>query len=176
MAEDIPVDADIDDDGSQEAAIDEPLDSASPRPAVGLDTQLDAAGDEDDSGVSEALRAWAAGGHSLEDESGGDEILPVQFAQLEQAPPQKVKQRFSRINNVTVEITVELGRKEMSVRELTNLKPQDVIDLDKLAGEAFDILINKRQFAEGEIVVVTDLMAVRITRLLEHAAQDDDEE
>lgn len=134
------------------------------------------AGGDDDSGVAEALRAWAAGGHSVEDEGAGDEILPVQFAQLEPPAPQKVKPRYSRINNVFVDITVELGRREMSVRELMDLKVQDVIDLDKLAGEAFDILINKRPFAEGEIVVVTDLMAVRITRLIDRTPPDEEED
>lgn len=129
-----------------------------------------------DSGIEEALQAWAAGGHSVEDEGEGDEILPVQFAQLEPPAAQKIKPRFTRINNVYVDITVELGRKDMSVRALTNLKEQEVIDLDKLAGEAFDILINGRPFAEGEIVVVTDLMAVRITRLIDRSAPDDDEE
>lgn len=131
---------------------------------------------DDDSGVAEALRAWAAGGHSAEEEATGDEILPVQFAQLEPPAPQKIKPRFGRINNVFVDISVELGRREMSVRELTDMKVQDVIDLDKLAGEAFDILINKRPFAEGEIVVVTDLMAVRITRLIDKTAPEEDED
>ena len=56
------------------------------------------------------------------------------------------------------------------------LKENDVIDLDKLAGEPFDILINKRQFAEGEIVVVTDTMAVRITRLLDRSSSREEEE
>ena len=133
-------------------------------------------GGEDDSGVDEALRAWAAGGHSAEEESAGDEILPVHFAQLEPPPPQKIKPRFSRINNVFVDITVELGRREMSVRELKDLKVQDVIDLEKLAGEAFDILINKRPFALGEIVVVTDLMAVRITALIDRTPPEEDKE
>lgn len=132
--------------------------------------------DDDDSGVAEALRAWAAGGHSAEEESAGDEILPVQFAQLEEPPPRPIKPRYARINNVFVDITVELGRREMSVRELTEMKVQDVIDLDKLAGEAFDILINKRPFAEGEIVVVTDLMAVRITRLIDRTPPEEEEE
>ncbi|MFC1527077.1 FliM/FliN family flagellar motor switch protein [Candidatus Latescibacterota bacterium] len=50
-----------------------------------------------------------------------------------------------------------------------------MIDLDKLAGEAFDILINDRPFAEGEVVVVTDLMAVRITKLIERGRPDDEE-
>jgi flagellar motor switch protein FliN/FliY len=126
--------------------------------------------------VEEALRAWAAGGHSAEEESAGDEILPVHFAQLEPPPPQKIKPRFSRINNVFVDITVELGRREMSVRELKDMKVQNVIDLEKLAGEAFDILINKRPFALGEIVVVTDLMAVRITALIDRKPPEEAEE
>ena len=112
---------------------------------------------------------------------GEDEIVPVQFAQLEEPPQTKAKRRIGRLNNVRVEIIVELGRTEKSVRELTRLKENDVIDLDKLAGEPFDILINRRQFAEGEIVVVTDQMAVRITRLLERPlpreeAEEEEEE
>ncbi len=134
----------------------------------------DGTGMEPPSGIEEALQAWEAGGHSIDEE--GDEAKPVHFAQLEIPAQGKPKSKPSRLNNVYVDITVELGRKEMSVRELTNLKEQDVVDLDKLAGEAFDILINERQFAEGEIVVVTDLMAVRITRLLEPKGSEEEEE
>ena len=56
------------------------------------------------------------------------------------------------------------------------MKENDVIDLDKLAGEPFDILINKRPFAKGEIVVGTDTMAVRITRLLDRSSSREEEE
>lgn len=159
----------------EESELDDSADFTKPRPVA---ASLEQFGEDeaDDSGVAEALRAWAAGGHAADDESGGDEILPVQFAQLEPPGPQKIKPRYSRINNVLVDITVELGRREMSVRELTAMKVQDVIDIDKLAGEAFDILINKRPFAEGEIVVVTDLMAVRITRLINRDAPEEEEE
>jgi hypothetical protein len=66
----------------------------------------------------------------------------------------------TNLENVQVDICVELGRKEISIDEVRAIKEQDTIDFDKLAGEAFDILINGRLFAEGEIVVVTDLMAV----------------
>ena len=48
---------------------------------------------------------------------------------------------------------------------MRRLQAFDVIEVDKLAGEAFDVLVNRRRFAEGEVVVVTDLMAVRLTRL-----------
>lgn len=73
------------------------------------------------------------------------------------------------LDNVFVDICVELGRRELTIDDVRSIKEQDVVDFDKLAGEAFDILINGRAFAEGEIVVVTDLMAVRITRLIDRA-------
>lgn len=74
------------------------------------------------------------------------------------------------VNNVQVDIAVEFGRKEISLREARGLKKDHVIEFDKLAGEAFDILVNNRPFAEGEIVVVTDMMAIRVTRLIDRAA------
>jgi flagellar motor switch protein FliN/FliY len=73
----------------------------------------------------------------------------------------------AHLGNVHVDISVELGRKEITIDEVRPIKSGDVIDFDKLAGEAFDILVNGRLFGEGEIVVVTDLMAVRITRLID---------
>jgi len=154
-------DTDLDDGGDtpESAPVEAPLEQ------FGAEASAD-----DDSGVAEALR------HTAQDEGSADEILPVHFAQLEPPAPQKAKPRFNRINNVFVNITVELGRREMTVREVKELKVQDVIELDKLAGEAFDILINKRPFAEGEIVVVTDLMAVRITRLINRGAPEEEEE
>lgn len=114
----------------------------------------------------------AVGGRShlgISDEDDGEVVTPVQFAQLEVPATHKGKPRLSRLNNVEVDITVELGRKDMTVRELMRLKEQDIIELDKLAGEAFDIRVNNRPFAEGEVVVVTDLMAVRITKMMDYS-------
>ena len=71
------------------------------------------------------------------------------------------------LDNVEVDINVELARKQVTIAAMRSLKEQDVIDFDKLAGEAFDILVNGRIFAEGEIDVVTDLMAVRVTRMID---------
>jgi len=128
-----------------------------------LDEQL-GDGEEDDSGVEEALQAWAEGGHAAADSGDADEVQMVHFAQLEPGVAEG-KRRNSRLNNVVVQVTVELGRKEMSVDAIQKLKEQDVIELDKLAGEAFGIRVNGRAFAYGEVVVVTDMMAVRITSL-----------
>jgi len=74
------------------------------------------------------------------------------------------KQNLARLGNVYLDVAVEVGRKEMTLQELRSIKKDSVIGLPKLAGEAFDILLNDRVFAEGEVVVVTDMMAVRVTR------------
>ncbi len=75
------------------------------------------------------------------------------------------------LENVYVDIAVELGRREISLGEARRLAKDDVIDFAKLAGEPFDIMINQRPFAEGEIVVVYDLMAIRITRLIDRKSK-----
>lgn len=114
----------------------------------------------------------AVGGRSnrgMDEQDDGEVVTAVQFAQLEVPAAHMGKPRLSRLNNVEVDLSVELGRKDMTVRELAKLKVQDIIELDKLAGEAFDIRVNNRPFAEGEVVVVTDLMAVRITKMMDYS-------
>lgn len=72
---------------------------------------------------------------------------------------------YAHLGDVLFELSLELGRKELSLREAAQLQVGDIIGLDKLAGESFEIRANDHPFAEGEIVVVTDLLACRITRL-----------
>ena len=72
---------------------------------------------------------------------------------------------YAHLGDIGLKVTVEFGRREMAVEDARRLKVDDVIELDKLAGEAFEIRMNGRYFAVGEVVVVTDLMAVRITEM-----------
>ena len=76
------------------------------------------------------------------------------------------RQRLGRLGNVPVEICCELGRKELLLKEARALKKDDVIEFDVLAGEAFHIRANGHDFAMGEVVVVADAMAVRVTSLV----------
>jgi flagellar motor switch protein FliN len=69
------------------------------------------------------------------------------------------------LDNVMVDLCCELGRKHTTLAEVRSLREQDVMELDKLAGESFEIRTNGRLFAWGEVVVVTDMIAVRITSL-----------
>ena len=75
------------------------------------------------------------------------------------------------LDNVLVDVTVELGRKEITLGEARRIEVNDNIEFDKLCGEAFDILLNQRPFAEGEIVVLTENMSVRITRLIDRKSK-----
>ena len=73
----------------------------------------------------------------------------------------------NRFSNLDMEVSVELGRKELTLQEARSLKKGECIELDRLAGEAMAVLINGRLFGEGEMVVISDMLAVRLTRMQE---------
>lgn len=77
--------------------------------------------------------------------------------------------KLGRINNVEMALTVEIGRTRMSVRDVLGLEPGAVIELDRSAGAPADVLLNGRLIAHGEIVVIDQDYAVRITKILDVA-------
>jgi flagellar motor switch protein FliN/FliY len=74
--------------------------------------------------------------------------------------------RLDLLLDVPLDLSVELGRARMSIQDLLNLSPGSVIELDKIAGEALDILINGRLVARGEAVVVNDKFGIRISEIV----------
>lgn len=70
--------------------------------------------------------------------------------------------RLDLLLDVPLEVTVELGRTRMTIQELLALGPGSVIELNKVAGEPLDILVNDRLIARGEAVVVNDKFGIRI--------------
>ena len=74
--------------------------------------------------------------------------------------------RFDLLMDVPLEVTVELGRSRMTIQELLALSPGSVIELDKLAGEPLDIVVNDHLVARGEAVVVNDKFGIRITDIV----------
>lgn len=73
--------------------------------------------------------------------------------------------RLAHLGDIEVEAVVELGRKQLKLSAVRQLRPHAILALEKLAGEPFDLRINDASFAACEVVVVGDSMAVRITRL-----------
>lgn len=78
-----------------------------------------------------------------------------------------LEKHLSRINDVEMTLTVEIGRTRMAVRDVLSLEPGGVIELDRSAGAPADVLLNGRLIAHGEVVVVDQDYAVRITRILD---------
>ncbi|MBL8055358.1 MAG: flagellar motor switch protein FliN [Anaerolineales bacterium] len=68
--------------------------------------------------------------------------------------------------DVPLRVTVELGRTRMSVRQVLELQSGSVVELDRLAGEAVDVMVNDRLMARGEVVVVDDKFGIRITEIV----------
>ncbi len=83
------------------------------------------------------------------------------------APPaEEQESRLNRVLDVPLDITVELGRTRMTIRQLLALGPGSVVELDKEAGEPLDIVVNGQLLARGEAVVVNDRFGIRITDIV----------
>ena len=72
---------------------------------------------------------------------------------------------LTRLTDVTVELTVEVGRTRMSLGEAMSLGPGSVVTLDRLADKPVDLLINGRPIARGEVVVIDEEFGLRITEV-----------
>jgi flagellar motor switch protein FliN/FliY len=71
----------------------------------------------------------------------------------------------SFLQDIPIELVVELGRTRLTVRELSQLGRDDVIELDRSASQPLDILVGGKVFARGELVVVDDRVALRVSEL-----------
>jgi flagellar motor switch protein FliN len=68
--------------------------------------------------------------------------------------------------DIPLQVTVELGRTKRSIKEILELGQGSIIELDKLAGEPVDILVNRKLIAKGEVVVIEENFGVRVTDIV----------
>ena len=78
-------------------------------------------------------------------------------------------EKMEMILDIPVSITVEIGRTKMSIRNLLQLNQGGIVALDRLAGEALDVLVNGTLVAHGEVVVVDNKFGVRLTDIVSKA-------
>lgn len=102
-------------------------------------------------------------------EESGPSVRPVQFAPLSPSSQPGQKSSLDLLMDVPLHVTVELGRTTMEVRDLLQVGPGSVIELEKLAGEPVDVLANSRLIARGEVVVIDENFGVRITQIVNQA-------
>ncbi len=93
-------------------------------------------------------------------------VHPLEFPQLHPTDEGVDSESIDRLLDVSLNISVELGRKQMQIKEILGLGPGKIIELDKLAGEPVDLLVNGKLLARGEVVVVDENFGVRITDLI----------
>ena len=94
-------------------------------------------------------------------------VQPVQFQAFS---PDLVavnqKENINLIMDVPLEVTVELGRTTKSIQDILEFTPGTIIELDKLAGEPIDVLVNGKYVAKGEVVVIEESFGVRVTEII----------
>ena len=90
-------------------------------------------------------------------------VRPAHLPELTAAPTAQPGYNIDLLLGVTLQVAVEIGRTTLPIRDVLALTPGSIIELDKLAGEKVDILINGRPIAQGEVVVVDENFGVRIT-------------
>ena len=95
-------------------------------------------------------------------------VQPAQFQNFSaagQAIPGQ--ENIGLIMDVPLEVTVELGRTSKSISEILNFAPGTIIELDRIAGEPIDVLVNGKYVAKGEVVVIEESFSVRITEIIQ---------
>lgn len=75
------------------------------------------------------------------------------------------------LKNIPVTITVEVGRTTLQIKELMRLTQGSVVELDRLAGEALDLLVNNTLVAQGEIVLVNERYGIRLNQIVPKSAR-----
>lgn len=157
--------------GDGEAGGDDEDDLESQMAAAMMSEDEETSGDGDlvDDNLSGSLDDADVGADAGDVDDDGEEV-PVQnleFQQLRPSDEDNGKENIDRLLDVSLNLSVELGRKNMQIKEILDLGPGKIIELDKLAGEPVDLLVNGRLLAKGEVVVVDENFGVRITDLVD---------
>ena len=94
-------------------------------------------------------------------------VQPVQFQNFaSDFNPLQSQENIELIKDVPLEVTVELGRTSKSISEILEFAPGTIIELDKIAGEPIDILVNGKFVAKGEVVVIEESFGIRVTEII----------
>jgi len=106
---------------------------------------------------------WAA---ALAEQAEPVKASPAVFKDLAASPPSGATHDIDFILDIPVLLTVELGRTKITIKNLLQLAQGSVVELDGMAGEPMDVLVNGCLIAQGEVVVVNDKFGVRLTDII----------
>ena len=124
-------------------------------------------GGMDDWEAAMAEQAASEAGESDDAESSTDDIQAVELDELSEDDLGGAdKSKLDTILDIPVTISMEVGRTNISIRNLLQLNQGSVVELDRVAGEPLDVLVNGTLIAHGEVVVINDKFGIRLTDVI----------
>ena len=95
-----------------------------------------------------------------------EQVAPVSFANFAPSDAATAGNDINMILDIPVQLTVELGRTRIPIKHILQLAQGSVVELDAMAGEPMDVLVNGYLIAQGEVVVVNDKFGIRLTDIV----------
>lgn len=99
-------------------------------------------------------------------QAAAEQVAPASFANFTPTPTNMPGSDINMILDIPVQLTVELGRTRIPIKNILQLAQGSVVELDALAGEPMDVLVNGYLIAQGEVVVVNDKFGIRLTDIV----------
>lgn len=106
---------------------------------------------------------------AMDEQAAAEAAEAVELEELEEDSESisgEEKRKLDAILDIPVTISMEVGRSHISIRNLLQLNQGSVVELDRVAGEALDVLVNGTLIAHGEVVVVNDKFGIRLTDVI----------
>lgn len=124
----------------------------------------------DEAYMGEEFQSMNQNNSSNRQMDSGAKIQTVQFSSFDESHTQQSEpSNIDLLLDIPLQVTVELGRTKRMVKDILEVSPGSIIELDKLAGEPVDILVNNKLIAVGEVVVIDENFGVRVTDILSTA-------
>lgn len=112
---------------------------------------------------------WAAALEEQADAEATQQANPAPVTHLDDDATPKKELDLDMVMDIPVTISMEIGRTKINIRNLLQLSQGSVVELDRLAGEPMDVLVNDTLIAHGEVVVVNDKFGIRLTDVISAA-------
>ena len=142
-----------------------------PAPSAQSQQQPKQAPQQQPQAIPQQQQSFGGGGEpapsfgNVYDQSSVDVRL-AEFVPLTQKTVSGFGSKIDLVADIPVRVTVELGRTRKNIADILNMTPGSVIELDKMAGEPVDVLVNSKLIAKGEVVVIDENFGVRITEIV----------
>jgi flagellar motor switch protein FliN len=126
----------------------------------------DAMADEWAAALAEAKPGAAPAAAATSTQTAVEQVAPVSFANLSGGGVPAAGNDINMILDIPVQLTVELGRTRIPIKHILQLAQGSIVELETLAGEPMDVLVNGYLIAQGEVVVVNDKFGIRLTDIV----------